>query len=165
MFPGRSIDEVTGETPLVLPLDGEERFEQFLALSMRGNVNSGPRPAASASRVMVRRDARQVRIRVEKPPTGCNPVRLVVEPLGEKLVEVRQQLVLDEFRVKLRDSVDAMGPECSEVGHAHVLDGPLLDDRGAIHARRVHGPSSAHLSHESMVEFVDDHHVPRKHAP
>ncbi len=151
---------------LVVLLDAGERVQQLRVVGRSGDLGLQRRSSIEpAFAEAVAEQAGEGRVRVEEPSPGRDAVGLVVELLRLHLEEIRQELALDELRVETSHAVDAVRPHRGEVGHAHLLNGALLDDGHAREAGRVAGPPRAHFAEEPVVDLEDDHQVPRQHAP
>ena len=100
--------DLIGQRLFGLALDGEE------ALPRREVVRGGlelaqaveiPDPALADA---LRDERREPRVAEAQPPPRRDAVGLVVEPLGEEVVEVGEHAGLEEARVDLGDAVDGV---------------------------------------------------------
>ena len=107
---------------------------------------------------------RQSGIAEQQKPSWRNAVGLVAEFLRGHFVEVPQHLVLEQFGVQRRDTIDSMPTHRCQVSHADVFGRRFVDQRHAPQAVVVAGETRAHLFEKPPIDFVNDLQVPRKHV-
>mmetsp|Transcript_25034 Transcript_25034/g.45315 ORF Transcript_25034/g.45315 Transcript_25034/m.45315 type:complete len:668 (-) Transcript_25034:335-2338(-) len=118
-------------------------------------------------------ERRQIRIAVGQPPTGGDPIRLVLELGREELVKVVEDVVLDDVGVDGGDAVDLGATNHCQVSHIDkhlvLVPGVRVDDGHGLdlllHLRRRHlgRVLGTHEAAPAIVDGLDDLHVARKH--
>jgi hypothetical protein len=107
--------------------------------------------------------SRKARIRLVKPSTRSDSVCHV----GELVRAINRDKVLedgrlDEIRVQLGDSIDLVGPDKCQVGHAHHLGGGLFNDGNAAKEFTILGEHALDILQELQINVVDDLQVTRE---
>lgn len=86
----------------------------------------------------------QAGVAEKQPATGSDAVGLILESLREHLEEVLEEIVLDDFRVDARHSVDGVRADDGEVGHVDAFVSVFLNEGHATHAVGISGPALGH---------------------
>ena len=101
------------------------------------------------------------RVRVEQETALRDAVGLVVEFLGRELVEVAERLLLKNFGVNLRDTVDREGCRAGHERHAHLA---VVDNCHAVFSRLIARELVLDSEQEATVNLLDNLINTRKQA-
>ena len=93
------------------------------------------------------------RVRVKQETALRDAVGLVVELLGRELVEVAERLLLENFGVNLRDTVDREGCRAGHERHAHLA---VVDNCHAAFSRLVARELVLDGEQEAAVNLLDN---------
>ena len=102
------------------------------------------------------------RVRQQQPAPRRDPVGLVAEALGEHLGQVLHRGRAQQRGVDRRHAVRAVRAHDGEVGHADVLDRPLLDQARAHHPALIPGKAAPDVIEQPAVDLEDDLQVARQ---
>src|SRR6267154_2922140 len=141
------------ETTLKLGIVGE--FLEPAHLSEIG------RPSRADGRI---KQAREARIRHQQPSALRHTVGLVAETLWPKLVELRHQSRLHEFAMELRDTIDRVAPDDSEMRHPDLGLVTILYYRDALQAFRIVAPDRGCVGEKAPIDLIDKLQMARNDA-
>ena len=79
-------------------------------------------------------------------------------------MEIRQDVLLQQFAVKFGDAVDGMTADARQVRHAQVALARLIDDGQATQAFFVIIEAMAHFVQKAGVDLEYDLHMARQYA-
>ena len=147
--------DVLRESFLAQVLDGAELLEERLILYVvveQVELLRMTMPAAAADGRID--EVRELRVCAHEPAAVRDAVRLVVEHARVVLVEVVQCRGLEDVRVDLRDTVDAVRADNRQTGH---VDHAVLDDGELVDFLLVVRIAVAHIDEPAAVDLVDDH--------
>ena len=98
-------------------------------------------------------------IALQQPATRRQSVRHVDELGRVHLAESAKHVVTQDLCMQLRDSVDRMGADDSQIGHPHMLVGVGREDGQVLHDSddpRIRCKELLHAIHEVPVDVEDD---------
>ena len=101
-------------------------------------------------------------IRLHQPAPHRDAVGLVVDAVGEELVEVAEHRFLHQLGVERRDAVHLVRADEGELAHANAPAVMLVDERQRGEEPGIGIQHLARLLQEAGVDLVDDLHVARQ---
>ncbi len=122
------LKDVVGKTDLILVLDVEEFLPGLLVIRIDSEFFHAGQVGDPLVADVIGNPVCQQRVAVQQETSLGNTVGLVVELLGEHLVEVLQLAVLEDLGVQARNAVDGITGHDCHIGHA---DHTVIDDAHA----------------------------------
>ena len=92
----------------------------------------------------------------------CHAVCHVAKFLRPELGEIAQDCLPEQVGVQLRDAVDGVAAEASEMRHAHISGSAFVNERKPRNAGLVAWIGRAHFIEETTIELKDDFEMPRE---
>lgn len=154
---GRRLD-VFGEADLVGILDfGPLLAEPLVASKLLQLVQLRQILEEAVAAALGSNELRQARVGLVEPSARSDTVGHVGKLVGAVDADkVLEDGGLDEIRVQLSDTVDLVGANNGEVGHANHLGLRFLDNRDATEHVTVVGELPLHLLQKEQVDVKDD---------
>ena len=137
--------QILRKTRLVAALDGHQIAENLLVIRILPEFLQLLRMADEVIPDLSGNVASKLRIAGEQPSAEGNPVRLVVELLRIDVVEISQLRLLEDLRVKFRNTVDRLS--IMDINMRHVYRVIFIND----HDRRI-----VILSSDTIIQCLND---------
>ena len=137
--------QILRKTRLVAALDGHQIAENLLVIRILPEFLQLLRMADEVIPDLSGNVASKLRIAGEQPSAEGNPVRLVVKLLRIDVVEISQLRLLENLRVKLRNTVDRLSIVDINMRHMHRVI--FIND----HDRRI-----VILSSDTIIQCLND---------
>src|SRR5687767_131894 len=99
---------------------------------------------------------RKLRIAKQQPAALGDAIGLVVETFRIELKEISKQFLLENSRVQTRHAVDRMAADDGEVRHAQLFLRALLNQRHAPEPLRVCRETALHFFQKTPVDLIHD---------
>ena len=153
--------DVVRQSLLVLVLDVHELLLSLRIIDIELETGDFGEICDPAVADLVCNPGREERVAVKQETSLRDTICLVVEFLRHHLVEILQDVLLQDLRMKLRDAVDAVAADDGEVRHADLA---VVNDRHVLDLVVVARILRLDLVQEAAVDLLDNLVNTRKQA-